>query len=117
MTEELIIDWNLGLKLAGGKIDLAEDILAMVTQNLADEVKKIETAFKNKNIKLMQQMIHKIHGGISYAGTPRLKKAIATLATALTQNKTDQLPTLLEKFITETKLLLDTMQKTKLSQR
>jgi len=107
--EHPVIDWELGLKLAGNKREIAEEMLEMLTMNLAEEVKKIHDSYKNKNYKQLQQQVHKLHGAVCYCGTPRLKKAISTLENALKQNDIDLLPALLENFELESHALLQAM--------
>ena len=108
--EQPIIDWKLGLKLAGNKRELAEEMLNMLTATLADDVKKIHDSYESKNYEELHQQLHKLHGAVCYCGTPRLKKAISALENRLKRNNIDMLPTLLEQFEQESKLLLEAMQ-------
>jgi two-component system sensor histidine kinase BarA len=105
-----VIDWELGLKLAGNKRELAEEMLAMLSASLADEVNQIKQASTEKNYEEAQRRLHKLQGEVCYCGTPRLKKTIAMLETALKQSKMDVIPTLLEQFEFESHLLLQAVQ-------
>lgn len=107
---ESVIDWDLALKLAGNKRELAEDLLNMLTMTLKKDVQKILFAYNNKNFDELQQRIHKLHGAVSYCGAPRLKKIISLIEIALKQNNVDSFSTLLHQFELEANLLIEAIQ-------
>lgn len=110
ISEQSVIDWDLGLKLAGNKRDLAEEMLSMLIATLDEDVKKIRDSYSNKNYEELYQRIHKLHGAVCYCGTPRLKDAIAKLEGALNQNNIDHYSILLDQFENETNLLIQAMK-------
>lgn len=101
-----IVDWELGMRLAGNQRDLAEDLLAMFVQNLPDELTTIKTLHQSQNYPELQQRVHKLHGAACYCGIPRLKMVLSELETNLKNNIIDNSPqiNLLE---TEINLLLE----------
>lgn len=105
-----VIDWDLALKLAGNKRDLAEELLNMLLMTLDSDVKKIRSDYDNKNFSDLQKRIHKLHGAVCYCGTPRLKKIIVIIENALKQNNIDDFSNLLDQFELECNLLIETME-------
>jgi two-component system sensor histidine kinase BarA len=67
------IDWNLSLKLAANKADLAKDMLNGLVATLPAELANIQAA-KNNHPELLK-LVHKLHGAVCYCGLPRLKKS------------------------------------------
>lgn len=75
INNNLSFDWQLALKQAAGKEDLAVDMLTMLI-NEFDSIKievKRALAAEIDNVHF-EQIIHKFHGGCSYSGVPKLKK-------------------------------------------
>lgn len=106
------IDWNLGLKLAGNKRELAEEMLTMLTSNLTNDMKSIRDSYENKNYDELQKRLHKLHGAVCYCGTPRLKNAISILEGVLKQGDFSSISDLLQKMEYESVLVLEAMQAT-----
>ncbi|EKD54455.1 MAG: hypothetical protein ACD_60C00079G0008 [uncultured bacterium] len=102
-----VIDWELGLKLAGNKRESAEEMLQLLTQNLMMELTSIRQLQENPHDEELLQRIHKLHGAVCYCGTPRLKNAIAALESALKQGRIDEVPLLLAQLHHESDLLLE----------
>lgn len=75
----LVIDWDLGIKLAGGKRELAKELLQTLTTLLPQDKIDINAQFQEKKWAPMRDQVHKLHGACCYCGVPRLKKAVATL--------------------------------------
>lgn len=101
------IDWDLSMKLAGNKKDLAIDILSMLINSLPNELKEIQTLFDTKKYTELTRKVHKLHGAICYCGTPRLKITIALLETDLKSNIIDKIPFLLNQLVVESHYLLE----------
>ncbi len=93
-----IIDWNLSLKLANNKSDLAEEMLSLLIQTLPIEFSNIKTAYLNSNYSELLQHVHKLHGAVCYCGVPRLKEAIAAFEVSLKQNKLQSVAELFSQF-------------------
>jgi two-component system sensor histidine kinase BarA len=102
-----IIDWEAGKKLAGGKPELAEELLDFFLTSLSTEHHLICALYQNKNYPELNQHVHKLHGAICYLGLPRLKLATAQLETTVKNNIMSSLPLVFDQFDAEVRLLLD----------
>jgi two-component system sensor histidine kinase BarA len=109
------IDWDLGLKLAGNKPQLAKDIMAVLMETLADDLQDIVKAKNDPNIVL--QKVHKLHGAISYCGLPRLKKLLAEFEQALKNEHFSNLDAYLESLSAEVQLVLNEFAETNANDR
>ena len=83
LTNNKVIDLKLGIKLVNGKEDLAKEMLDMLIDELPDTVDKLQRSFKSQDFKILEEVVHKLHGGSSYCGVPRLKRAAQILEAAL----------------------------------
>jgi two-component system sensor histidine kinase BarA len=104
MTDLPIIDWEQGIRLAGGKQDLAEEMLGLLIQTLPNDILTIKQAHDQQT---RYQRIHRLHGAICYCGLPRLKNVLGQLETELKTSRMVNLPTLLDQLETEVTLLLE----------
>src|SRR5689334_17053969 len=102
-----VIDWDLAAKLAGNKLEVAEEILALLISNLKDDIRSIKIAAMAKNYSELLRKVHKLHGAICYCGLPRLKTVIAQLETNLKNNIMDNSLPLLGQLEKEVNLLLE----------
>ncbi len=99
--QDVVIDWELGLKLAGNKKELADEMLTMLVKSLPEEIEKIRQLKEKNDSKELLQRLHKLHGAVCYCGVPRLKRAIHSLESALKKNKHEELPELFKQFESE----------------
>jgi two-component system sensor histidine kinase BarA len=83
----LIIDWELGKKLAGNRLELAIEFLEKLTETLPEEKLKINAAVLEKNWETLRDISHRLHGACAYCGVPILKAAVHDLEVA-TDSKT-----------------------------
>jgi len=90
-NNDLVIDWKLGIKLAGNKHDLAKDMLDWLVTSLPNEINAIRQANKNKNFPELLKHVHKLHGAVCYCGVPRLKATVSSFETALKNNETNEI--------------------------
>lgn len=67
------LDWQLALRQAAGKNDLARDMLQMLLDFLPEVRNKIEEQLVGENPERLVDMIHKLHGSCGYSGVPRMK--------------------------------------------
>ncbi|EAR54735.1 putative sensor histidine kinase/response regulator [Photobacterium sp. SKA34] len=90
-------DWDLALKQAAGKVDLAHDMLQMLLDFMPEVEMLVNEALDGKDVELWSP-IHKLHGSCAYSGVPRLKNLCLEIETALKANATlsDIEPELLE---------------------
>lgn len=67
------IDWELAQKCAGGKIDLAIDMLNMLLESLPESRENINNAVEQESTPDILKHVHKLHGACCYTGVPRMK--------------------------------------------
>lgn len=78
-TESSVIDLALGARLIGADEALAKEAILMMINSFPEELMKLEQAFLTLNWYDIQEIVHKLLGGTSYCGTPRLKEACIQL--------------------------------------
>lgn len=67
------LDWQLALRQAAGKPDLARDMLQMLIDFLPEVRNKIEEQLVGENPNGLVDLVHKLHGSCGYSGVPRMK--------------------------------------------
>ncbi|EDA8891586.1 TPA_asm: two-component sensor histidine kinase BarA [Salmonella enterica subsp. enterica serovar Typhi str. CT18] len=67
------LDWQLALRQAAGKPDLARDMLQMLIDFLPEVRNKIEEQLVGENPNGLVDLVHKLHGSCGYSGVPRVK--------------------------------------------
>jgi len=72
-TTELSIDWQLSLKNAGGRDDLAKDMLKMLVESFPEARSLIQKHLDANDVKKLLGQVHKLHGATAYCGVPELK--------------------------------------------
>lgn len=86
------LDWTVALQRAGGKLDLAKEMLWMLVQSLPDSLLLIQQAMQQQDAEQLLQHIHKLHGASCYTGLPVLKQLTELIETELKKGKqTEQL--------------------------
>lgn len=92
------LDWDLALRQAAGKPELAREMLTMLLNFLPEVSEKLDTLIAGNDAQGVQDLIHKLHGSASYSGVPRLKQLCKQLESSLRQQATlsDLEPELLE---------------------
>ncbi|WP_342322077.1 two-component sensor histidine kinase BarA [Kosakonia sp. BYX6] len=71
---ETTLDWQLALRQAAGKTDLARDMLHMLVEFLPEIRNMVEEQLVGEAPAGLAEGIHKLHGSCGYSGVPRLKK-------------------------------------------
>ncbi|HVY53715.1 MAG TPA: Hpt domain-containing protein [Gammaproteobacteria bacterium] len=71
------IDWELCLKLANNKSEIAEEILSFVLLQLPDDLSDIKQAFAKTDYAELLRSVHKLHGALCYTGMPKLKNIVS----------------------------------------
>jgi two-component system sensor histidine kinase BarA len=79
-----IIDWQLSLKLAAGKVDLARDLLRMLVEALPTDKTELIASWENRDFEALLAHVHRLHGGSRYTGTPTLRQTTGSIERALT---------------------------------
>ncbi|HTM64459.1 MAG TPA: Hpt domain-containing protein [Gammaproteobacteria bacterium] len=102
-----VIDWEEGIRLAGHKKELARDILNLLTRDLTRDLNVIHELYQSKKYQELAKAVHKLHGAVCYAGTPRLKTVLAALETRLKTNIMDGSSSLFDQLDTEVGRLLE----------
>ena len=80
------LDWDLALRQAANKPDLARDLLKMLIDFLPDVHALVESNMAENNPVGLRDIIHKLHGSASYSGVPRLKQLCQQLEQSLRAN-------------------------------
>ncbi len=96
-----IIDWELGIRLAGNNRAVAEELMSLLVKRLPADFLEICQAREVKNYIELLRLVHKLHGGLCYCGTPRLKNAAAAVEVALKHKKYVELPELFKQLEVE----------------
>lgn len=86
-----VVDWKLAYQLAGGKKDLAKEMLSMLLSSMPDDLTQIKSAYDSHNLVSLQDAVHRLHGAIRYCGVPGLHSLVKNLETMIKQDKWDQL--------------------------
>ncbi len=81
------IDWSLALQRAGGKDDLALDMLLMLVDSIPEHRELISEGMENDDQQAILNHVHKLHGACCYTGVPVLKNLAELIETGL-KNKT-----------------------------
>lgn len=91
------IDWELSIKMAGGKKDLAQDMIKMLVEHIPEARQEIENAYNQKETKTLLKHVHKFHGATCYVGVPKLREIANNYETQLKSdginNEVDKLHT------------------------
>ncbi len=67
------LDWQLALRQAANKPDLARDMLQLLLNFLPQVRGKVEQCLHENNVVGLRDIIHKLHGSACYSGVPRIK--------------------------------------------
>ncbi|MCT9845708.1 MULTISPECIES: two-component sensor histidine kinase BarA [Leclercia] len=73
VNDNATLDWQLALRQAAGKNDLAREMLQMLVAFLPEIRNKVEEQLVGENPEDLVDAIHKLHGSCGYSGVPRLK--------------------------------------------
>ncbi len=101
-------DTKLALEKAGGNTDLAIELFAMLTADLADYATQIALHFQNEDIEQVRHLVHKLNGASSYCGVPALNTYASDFEKALNRQESEQYPQLLDRLIKEIRNVVET---------
>ncbi|AMG59619.1 two-component sensor histidine kinase BarA [Pantoea vagans] len=68
------LDWQLALRQAANKPELARDLLRMLLDFLPEVHAKMAQFMTTNEVNALREIIHKLHGSASYSGVPRMKQ-------------------------------------------
>jgi PAS domain S-box-containing protein len=88
--EGKVIDLVQGAHLMGGDEQLAKEAILMLVESFPADLKKLEKAYLGLDWVGVEMIVHKIRGGTSYCGTPRLKEACVQLDDYLQTGKKEK---------------------------
>lgn len=81
--ESHLLDWPLALQHAGGKQDLALEMLNMLLDSIEDTRQQINLALDKDDHGQLLTVVHKFHGACCYTGVPKLKNLAESIETML----------------------------------
>lgn len=77
------VDIALGVSLAAGKLDLAQDMLEALLTSLPERWQTIQEAYLAQQKETLLDEVHKLHGITRYCGVPNLGQVVEALETRL----------------------------------
>jgi len=101
-----VIDMDLAARLVGGDANLAVDMLRILIGECPDNLQRIENALDTQDMIELEMLVHKLHGGVSDCGVPRLKQAAYNLETCLKTGELARVESLAISLIAELKLVI-----------
>ncbi|MBD1390006.1 two-component sensor histidine kinase BarA [Neiella sp. HB171785] len=85
-----LIDWQQALNQAGGRADLAKEMLQLLIESLPESRDAIEQAWQAQDNATLKAQVHRLHGACCYAGIPKLKSVVGTLERLLKEQHSQQ---------------------------
>jgi two-component system sensor histidine kinase BarA len=82
------LDWELALRCAAGKVDLAKELLQILLNSLPATLTEMESLIRSKQVEPLIQLVHKLHGASCYTGVPFIKQLTELIETELKHGKT-----------------------------
>lgn len=101
-----ILDIQQSIISANGNASLAKELFTMLLDDIDVRLQQIESSFKENNMEMLQEHIHKLYGATAYCIVPRLRKGAAALDEVLRQKNYSQLQTLVDIVRQEIKQLI-----------
>lgn len=78
-NQDVSLDWQLALRQAADKPDLAREMLGMLLEFLPEIKQRVEAVASGAHDEHIGSLIHKLHGSCSYSGVPRLRRLCANI--------------------------------------
>jgi len=97
--EKNIFDKELGVKLAGGNEQLADELFPMLISELPTHRENLLCAQKEGSAEDLKKHIHKLHGGTKYCGVPNLLATTANFENIIDLKEQDNFSSGLESVI------------------
>jgi signal transduction histidine kinase/CheY-like chemotaxis protein/HPt (histidine-containing phosphotransfer) domain-containing protein len=103
LKELKIIDIELAASLMHGNYKVVKEMIIAMNNELPNEKIKMAKAYKSKNYEELKNIIHKLHGGFCYLGSPRVKNALRDLESILRRGDLKQVEALYQNVCKEIK--------------
>ncbi|WP_413722164.1 two-component sensor histidine kinase BarA [Sodalis sp. RH24] len=78
-NQDATLDWQLALRQAADKPDLAQDLLGMLVSFLIEVKQRVTAVVNGVEDPHIGELVHKLHGSCSYSGVPRLRRLCADI--------------------------------------
>ncbi|MDR9467134.1 ATP-binding protein [Marinospirillum sp.] len=101
------VDRELGIKLAAGRPELADELLELLLTSLEQSKEAIQAALKSEQDEDLIDAVHRLHGATRYCGVPDLAQITEALETQLKVGQEQLVATSLEQLFYEIDRLLD----------
>jgi two-component system sensor histidine kinase BarA len=101
------VDMALGIRLANGKEDLAEEMLDMLFASLQKDKPQIQALLAERNYETLLEVVHKLHGATRYTGVPLLQTSSQALEESLKLKRYQQIDAQCDALIAEIDRVID----------
>ncbi|MTI15167.1 response regulator [Sansalvadorimonas verongulae] len=85
-TRNLPVNWQEGIQLAGGREELADELLSMLLGTLEETREALLSSQQLNDVEALLTEVHKLHGAARYCGTRPLRMACQELELHLKRN-------------------------------
>lgn len=85
--QQSVVDPEACVQLAGGKVDLAEELLSMLLDHVHHDRDAIRSLYAEDDQEGLLERVHKLHGATRYAGVPELRARASRLESMLKQGQ------------------------------
>ncbi|WP_144391364.1 two-component sensor histidine kinase BarA [Pleionea sediminis] len=110
-SESSSIDWELSVKMAGGKEELAKDMIKMLIEHIPEARDEIIESYESKDLENLLKRVHKFHGATCYVGVPQLRQLANQYETELKQEGINsKVDTLHQQLIDEMKEVIEAFE-------
>ena len=106
-----VIDLELGASIIGSDIKTAKEMIGMLIETFPESRNEMEMAYQKKDFKQLEKSTHKTHGGVSYTGAVKLKKALRILVDTIRANNLDEVDKLYKNACSEMDELIKAYKK------
>ncbi len=96
-----VVDIEMGVRLAGGKRELAKELFDMLVANLDKDADAIRSASASRSGEKLLRRVHHLHGATRYCGVPALQKAAERLELVIKNKDTGNHQIALEQLLRE----------------
>ena len=83
VKDDVVVDMEMGIQMAAGKPELAQEILDMLFDSIPEHRRALDAAFNSDDIEEMIKAVHHLNGATRYCGVPQLALTTEALETQL----------------------------------